>query len=88
VLTAKFRIHAFFALILACFTVGFGAQLPAPEVITAIKEGFGNIMKSLGVIIVLGTALAVVLEHTGSTTVMANYILRKVKPKYSAWQWD
>lgn len=38
VLTAKFRIHAFFALILACFVVGLGVQLTAAEVITAIKE--------------------------------------------------
>jgi gluconate:H+ symporter, GntP family len=83
-LTAKFRIHPFFALLIACFAVGFGAQLSVPEVITAVKDGFGNIMKSLGIIIVLGTTLGVVLEHTGSTSAMANYILQKVHPKYSS----
>ena len=31
-----------------------------------MKDGFGNIMKSLGFIIVLGTTLGVLLEHTGS----------------------
>ena len=30
-------------------------------------------MKSLGLIIVLGTALGVLLEHTGSTRVMAAF---------------
>jgi GntP family gluconate:H+ symporter len=35
-------------------------------------------MRSLGFIIVLGTTLGVVLEYTGSTRVMANYILKKV----------
>jgi gluconate:H+ symporter, GntP family len=83
-LTTKFRIHAFFALIVACFAVGLGSELSVPEVITSVKDGFGNIMKSLGIIIVLGTTLGVVLEHTGSTAVMANYILRKVPRKYSA----
>lgn len=48
------------------------------EIILAVKEGFGNIMKSLGIIIILGTALGVILEKTGSTRVMADYILRKV----------
>jgi GntP family gluconate:H+ symporter len=83
-LTTRFRIHAFFALILACFVVGLGVQLSVPEVISSVKEGFGGIMKSLGIIIVLGTTLGVILEHTGSTAVMANYILSKVPPRFSA----
>lgn len=83
-LTARFRIHAFFALVIACFVVGTGVGLPVPEVISSVKEGFGGIMKSLALLIVLGTTLGVVLEHTGSTSVMANFVLRKVHPKHSA----
>lgn len=78
ILTARYRMHAFFALMLSCFVVGLGVQLPMDDIIHAVKEGFGNIMKSLGIIIVLGTALGVILEKTGSTRVMADYILRKV----------
>jgi gluconate:H+ symporter, GntP family len=77
-LTAKFRIHAFFALMIACFVTGLGVQMSVPDLILIIKDGFGNIMRSLGFIIVLGTALGVLLEHTGSTKVMAAYILKKV----------
>jgi len=84
VLTAKFRIHAFFALLITCFIVGLSVQLSFEEVMTAVKEGFGHIMKSLGLIIVLGTTLGVILEHTGSTRVMASYILRKVGEKNAA----
>lgn len=83
-LTAKLRVHAFFALLLASFIVGLGVQLPLQDVVTTVKDGFGNIMKSLGVIIVLGTTLGVLLEHTGSTGVMASYILKKVGEKRSA----
>jgi len=83
-LTSKYRVHAFFALILACFVVGLGVQLPIDGVISGIKDGFGNIMKSLGLIIVLGTTLGVLLEHTGSTQVMATFIMRKVGEKRSA----
>ncbi len=76
-LTARFRVHAFFALLIACFVVGLGVQLSVPEIITASKQGFGNIMQSLGLIIVPGTTLGVILEHTGATRVMAEYILQK-----------
>lgn len=80
-LTAKYRVHAFFALLLACFVVGFGVQLPAATVLTVIREGFGRIMQSLGLIIVLGTTLGVLLEHSGCTRVMANFIMKKTGEK-------
>jgi GntP family gluconate:H+ symporter len=83
-LTAKYRVHAFFALIVACFLVGLGVGMPVNLVLTSVKEGFGNILKSLGLIIVLGTTLGGLLEHTGSTHVMANAILNKVGKKRSA----
>src|ERR1043165_5602619 len=84
-LTTKYRVHAFFALILACFVTGLGIQLPLPDIIVTIKEGFGNIMKSLGLIIILGTTLGVLLEYTGSTKVMADFILRKTGEKRAAF---
>ena len=80
-LTTRYAVHPFFALLVACFIVGFGIGLPAAEIITVTKEGFGNILKSLGFILVFGTTLGVILEHTGSTQVMANYLLRKVGEK-------
>ena len=77
-LAIKFRLHAFFALLIACLVTGLTIQMPLPEIIATIKDGFGNIMKSLGLIIILGTTLGVLLEHTGCTQVMANFILKKV----------
>jgi GntP family gluconate:H+ symporter len=84
ILTARYRIHAFFALLLACFVVGLGVQMPVAGIIDSVKEGFGSIMRSLGLIIVLGTTLGVILEHTGSTKVMAAFILKKVGEKHAA----
>lgn len=83
ILTAKYRVHAFFALIVACFLVGLGVGMPLYTVLTSIKDGFGNILKSLGLIIVLGTTLGAILEYTGSTHVMAEAILNKVGKKRS-----
>jgi gluconate:H+ symporter, GntP family len=84
-LTTKYQVHAFFALLLACLVTGLSVQLAPGNLVSIVKEGFGNIMKSLGLIIVLGTTLGVLLEHTGSTRVMANYILKKVGQKNSAF---
>src|SRR5664279_1814938 len=84
ILTAKYRMHAFFALFIACFVVGLGVQMPVAGIMDSVKEGFGSIMKSLGLIIVLGTTLGVILEHTGSTRVMAAFILKKVGEKHTA----
>ena len=80
-LTAVFRIHAFFALLIACFVVGLGVQMPVASIINVTKQGFGQIMQSLGFIIVLGTTLGVILEHTGSTRVMASWILKRIGEK-------
>jgi gluconate:H+ symporter, GntP family len=82
-LTAVFRIHAFFALLIACFVVGLGVQMPVATIINVTKQGFGHIMQSLGFVIVLGTTLGVILEHTGSTRVMASWILKRIGEKHA-----
>ena len=83
-LTSRYRVHAFFALLLASFVVGLGVGMPPADVIAAVKDGFGSVMKSLAMIIVLGTTLGILLEYTGSTQVMALFIMRKVGEKRSA----
>jgi len=75
-LTTRFKVHAVFALLLACLVVGVGVGMPFEEVIATGKAGFGNIIGSLGLIIIFGTALGVILENTGATLVLANGILR------------
>lgn len=83
-LTAILRVHAFFALLAACIVVGVGVGIPVIDILGIVKSGFGNIMSSLAMIIILGTTLGVLLEHTGCTRVMAGYILKIVGPKRSA----
>lgn len=84
-LTTKFKVPAAFALIIGCFFVGLAAHLSLTEVVNFMKDGFGNIIKSLGLIILLGTTLGILLEYTGSTSVMANYILKKLGEKRTVW---
>jgi gluconate:H+ symporter, GntP family len=84
-LTTRYKVPAFFALFLACLLVGLGVKLPLGDVLSIIKDGFGNTLKSLGLIIVLGTTLGLLLEYTGSTTVMATFLLKKLGNKRAPW---
>lgn len=83
-LTVKFKVHPFFALIIACFVTGLGAQISFPDILVLIKNGFGDVMSKLALIIVLGTTIGVLLEKNGSTRVMANSILKLVGQKRSS----
>lgn len=83
-LTTRFKVTAFFALTIAAFVVGAGMGMPIVDIIQTVKEGFGKILQSLALIIILGTVLGGILEYTGSTRVMASYILRKVGEQQSA----
>ena len=83
ILSTKFKLPAFFPLFLACLLVGLGIKMPLTELISTVKDGFGNILKNLGLIIVLGTALGLLLEYTGSTTVMASFLLKKLGNRFA-----
>jgi len=83
-LTVKFKVHPFFALLIACFITGLGVQLPFVEILNLIKNGFGDVMSKLAIIIVLGTTIGVLLEKNGSTNVMATSILKLVSEKRSS----
>jgi GntP family gluconate:H+ symporter len=81
-LTARLKLHPFFALLIASMVVGLGIGFSVNEVLGLMKEGIGSIMRSLALVIILGTALGILLERTGSTRVMAAFILKKIGPKY------
>ncbi|MBC7850347.1 MAG: GntP family permease [Chitinophagaceae bacterium] len=82
--TVRFKLHPFFALLLACVVTGLGVGLGVNEILQLIKTGFGDILSKLTLIIVLGTSIGVLLEKNGATTVMANFILKIVGAKRSA----
>ncbi len=82
--TAVKKLHPFFGLLSAALGVGILSGLPLTGVVTALKAGFGHTMEKVGLLIILGTTLGVILEKTGATISMANFILRSVKEKNAA----
>lgn len=77
-LTTKLRVHAFFALLFACLFIGLGLGLSIEEILTISKAGFGTIIGSLSLIIIFGTTLGILMENTGATIVIADWILKLV----------
>jgi GntP family gluconate:H+ symporter len=77
-MTARARINAFFVLLIAAIGVGLAAGMPAAHLLTTLKKGFGHLIEAIGIIVIAGTALGVILERTGATASMADYLLGKV----------
>lgn len=74
--TTKLRLHPFLALLGAAFLGGFLYQVPLLDIVKHITTGFGGIMGSIGIVIVLGTIIGVILEKTGAAITMADSIIR------------
>ena len=74
-LTSWLKHNTFLSMFIVALLLGI-AVLPAKDVVPIITQGFGDTMKSIGVIIVLGIMIGVLLEKTGATLSMATAILR------------
>ena len=80
VLTSWLKINSFLSLFLVSLLLAL-LVLPFPEVVPALKKGFGDTMASIGLIIVFGAVIGVTLDAAGATRSMANYILKKTGDK-------
>ncbi len=81
ILTARFRIHAFIVLMVISIGVGLATGLSGEETLKTLKDGFGNTLGHIGIIILLGTVIGTFLEKTGAALSMARFILDRVGEK-------
>ena len=72
---SKFKQHPFLVMIVISILVGLACGMPMADVIKTVKDGFGGILASIGIVIVAGTIIGTILEKTGAALVMANSIL-------------
>lgn len=84
VLISRFKVHAFLALLLACFFVGLAAGMNPVDVSKTIMKGFGGTVERIGIVIIAGTIIGVFLEKTGAALTLAETVLRIVGPKRPA----
>lgn len=85
VLVSKTKVHTFIALLLAAIVTGVvGVMVPA-NIVTAIQDGFGNTLKSTGIIIGLGVMMGGILEKSGAAEKMAYSFIQAVGKKKEEW---
>lgn len=96
VLVSKTKVHTFIALMIASGITGIIGGMPFVSVtaedgttitglVTAIQDGFGNTLKSTGIIIGLGVMMGGILEKSGAAEKMAYSFIRAVGKKKEEW---
>ncbi len=74
--TSKAKLHPFLVLFSAAFLLAFLLSIPPTESLTLIKNGFGNIVQNIGLLILFGTIIGVALEKSNGTLAIAQGILK------------
>ena len=77
----KFDIHPFLALFVGALVYGLMMRMPTDLIVKSITEGFGGVMGSVGLLILLGVILGTFLEKTGGAMVIAEKVLKWVGEK-------
>jgi len=84
VATTKFKLHPFLGLLLAAVCTGFIAGMDTDVILNELTGGFGNTLKSIGIVIALGTIIGTFLENSGGAKTLATAMLKIVGEKRSA----
>ncbi|MEE0955508.1 MAG: gluconate:H+ symporter [Eubacterium sp.] len=96
ILVMKTKVHSFIALLIAAMITGLIGGMPIADVtlddgtkitglITAIQDGFGNTLKSTGIIIGLGVMMGGILEKSGAAEKLAYSFIKAVGKGHEEW---
>jgi len=75
-LTYRFKLSPFYILIPGSFIFGMFSGVSPANTISAVRNGFGATIGYYGIMIIAGTAIAVVMEKTGAMISIANAMMR------------
>lgn len=75
VMTTRFKVHPFIALILTAYGIGFTCGLTPQGTIAALTGGFGKTIGQIGIVIVCGCIIGTALEKSGCALVMADFMV-------------
>ena len=81
ILTARFKLHPFLALLLVGIGYGIATGMPLEGIIQSINDGFGGTLGKIGLVIVLGVIIGTFLENSGGAFTMAEKILKVIGKK-------
>ncbi|TYP98189.1 Gnt-I system low-affinity gluconate transporter [Tenacibaculum adriaticum] len=84
-LILKLKIQAFIALLIASITVGILSGMAPADIIETMKQGMGNTLGFVAMVVGLGAMFGAILEHSGGAEALANYLLHKFGEKNATW---
>jgi len=82
--TTKLKLHPFIVLLLAAYLTGALAGLPVGTIAASIATGFGNIMATIGIVIILGTIIGIILEKSHAAVKLAEMVMKLVGKRFPA----
>ncbi len=77
----KFDIHPFLALFVGAIGYGLLSGMSSELILKSITDGFGGVLGSIGLLILLGVIIGTFLEKTGGAIVIAQKILSWIGEK-------
>lgn len=85
VLIIKFHVQAMIAILIGAISIGLIAGMPVTEIINAVNEGIGNTLKSIALLVGLGSMFGAILEKSGGAQTLAVTMVKKFGDKKAAW---
>jgi len=76
--TTKLKLHPFLTLLFAAILMGFLGGMDSEALLAKLTEGFGNTLKSVGIVIACGTIIGTFLERTGGANTIASFVVGRV----------
>ncbi len=80
--TTRWKLHPFLVLLLASYLAGMLSGLAPAGIASVIAHGFGDIMATIGIVIVLGTLIGTILEKSNAAIRLANLVLSIVGKRF------
>lgn len=77
----KYDIHPFLALFVGAILYGLLSGMPVDLILKSITDGFGGVLGSIGLLILLGVIMGTFLEKTGGALVIAEKVLSWIGEK-------
>jgi Gnt-I system low-affinity gluconate transporter len=84
-LILKFRINAFISLLVVSMYAGIVAGMPLQEVLASIREGMGNTLGFVAIVVGLGAIFGQILESTGGAEALAHGLIRRLGIERASW---
>lgn len=80
--TARWKVSPFLALIGAAILAAFAYQIPVAEVASTVTTAFGNTMGNIGLVILFGTMIGIILERSGAAISMADALIKVLGTRF------